>query len=131
MGDKTAGDLVTADTIIEASGEVNGMLKYVKGWTEFYPDNPEEQSGNYFPVKLDEKYIGKPITVKKNGVTVKTDTDIEWVIRIPDKNTTVTFKDGDTEIITLNFKQTKFESAATIKAVETVKVAKKTTRAQK
>lgn len=110
LGDKTAGDLVTADTIIKASGEVNGTLKYVKGWTEFYPDNPKEQSGNYFPVKLDEKYIGKPITVEKNGTTVKTDTDIEWFIRIPDKNTTVTFKDGDTEIITLTFNRAKFET---------------------
>ena len=89
---------------ISASGAVTGTLKYVDNYQWFNPNNPSEQSGNYFPFKLGKEYENKQITIEKNGDEAKTAEETEWIIRIPDKNTTVKIKDSDKEIITLNFK---------------------------
>lgn len=90
--------------MIAKDGSVIGTLKYVASWPEFNEGNIEEQSGNYFPLTLDKKYVGQDITVKKNGNAGKTVSETEWVLRIPDKETKFTFATNENDVfLTLNF----------------------------
>ena len=65
-----------------------------------------ENSGNYFPFKLDDAYSGKPITVKRTSgsKSEKTVSDTEWILRLTDgKQTTYQILSGDSVIAELNF----------------------------
>lgn len=88
---------------ISADGIVTGTLKYVDNFEWFNPNNPSEQSGNYFPFKLGEEYENKQITIEKNDGEAKTAEETEWIIRIPNNSTTIKVKDSDKEIVTLTF----------------------------
>lgn len=101
LGGKKVSDLVSSDTRIEETGAVVGTLYYVS-FPEF-SNAPAEQSGNYFPLTLGSKYEGKTITIERKDGTSKTAEDIDWILRIPDKDATFTFKDGGETIIALNF----------------------------
>lgn len=107
MGDHNVSFLISSDTKIEETGAVVGTLHNVS-FPEFSKIT-EEQSGNYFPLKLDSQYDGKPITVERKDGTSKTETDLEWILRVPDSSATFTFKDGGTEIVTLNFTKATLE----------------------
>ena len=88
--------------MIDSSGAVTGTLNYITGWDKF-SSNVDEQSGNYFPLKLDDKYSGKQITCE--GTTTKKANDLEWVLLV--KGTDSTFKfstDDDSNFLTLTFK---------------------------
>lgn len=63
---KRVDSMVGDDIVVSPSGNVVGTFKYVTGFTEFYPDNPEEQEGYFFPFKLAK--TGTNMTFKKNGV---------------------------------------------------------------
>ena len=102
-------DLISSDTKIEETGAVVGTLHHVS-FPEFNEGDESEQSGNYFPLTLDSKYADKPITVERKDGTSKTETDRDWILRVPDKSATFTFKDGGTEIVTLNFTKATLES---------------------
>ena len=101
MGDKPVSELISADTKITASGAVTGTLNYVKGWQAF-SDNPDEQNGYYFPLKLDEKYSGKEITCA--GTITKEAQDLEWILLVKDQQSKFTFStDEDGTFLTLTF----------------------------
>lgn len=106
LGDKKVSDFITDDTALvwenDTDASVEGTLKYVKEFKEF-SSVPDEQKGNYFPVKLADEYEGKEITVKKGENPEKTATETEWVLLIPNKETKVTFKEGDNVIMNLSF----------------------------
>lgn len=98
-------DMITPDTGIEEDGSVVGTIKYINSFPEF-SNNPEEQKGNFFPIHLDDKYSGKPITVKRNGgETSKTEEDLDWILRIPNKDAAYTFEADSAQIMQLNFKK--------------------------
>ena len=88
--------------MIDSSGAVTGTLNYITGWEKF-SNIADEQNGNYFPVKLDEKYSGKEITCE--GTKTKKANDLEWVLLV--KSTESTFKfstETDGNFLTLSFK---------------------------
>lgn len=88
--------------MIGADGAVTGTLKYVEGWTAFNESDISEQSGHFFPLKLDEKYSGKQITC--TGTKTKTSQDLEWVLRVADSSSKFTFStDEDGTFLTLDF----------------------------
>lgn len=97
---KTAADLISPDTSIDFLGNVTGTLKYVKDWTEFSTE-PSEQSGNYFPVHIDDAYKGKEITCK--GEKTTTANDLDWVLLVKGKDATFTFECEGKVILTLKF----------------------------
>lgn len=98
-------DMISVDTTIRDDGSVIGTINYISKYPEF-SNNPDEQKGNFFPIKLDAKYAGKPITVKRNdGETTKTEQDLEWILRLASKDATYTFEADGAQIIKLNFKK--------------------------
>ncbi len=107
---KSVSDLISPETSIAWSGTtgaVKGTLNHIQDWQEF-SSVLEEQEGHYFPVKLDNKYLGQSISVQRTGGVEKTCTaedtdDLEWVMRIPEQNAVYTFKANGGEIFTLNF----------------------------
>lgn len=133
LGDKKVSDIISADTAIEADGSVTGTLNYITGWSEF-SSNPEEQNGNFFPIKLDDAYQGQTIKVTKRAPnvtissrliegyteTVKEAQDLEWVIRVPNKDTTFKFEANDVELFTLNFKKASLASTNALEYVQVI-----------
>lgn len=96
---------------IAEDGGVTGTIHYVESYPEF-SDVAGEQSGNYFPFDLDSKYKGKTISVQRNSDTAKESTDLWWILRIPDKDTTFTVRnvtDGNQLIKTLTFAKATLE----------------------
>lgn len=113
LGGKQAKDLVSADTAILADGSVTGTLYHVSDFEAFNPGNLVEQSGNYFPMHLDdEKYGGKAITVKRGDAgSGKTANELDWILRVPSKETTFTFSEGGKDFLTLNFTKANLQGA--------------------
>lgn len=105
LGGKKISDLIGDDVKISSAGEVTGTLKHVDSWKEF-SGTVSEQSGYYFPVKLDDKYSGKKVTVK--GKKQKTAQDLEWVLRVENADSTYTFTAESKEILKLSFKNATF-----------------------
>lgn len=103
LGNKSVSDLIGDDIKISKDGAVTGTLKKVEGWTEFDSKNSELQSGHYFPIKLDDKYAGKKITVK--GKRQKTAQDLEWVLRVESTSSKFTFtaEGEEAPFLTLTF----------------------------
>lgn len=88
--------------MIDSSGAVTGTLNYITGWEQF-SNIEDEQSGNYFPLKLDEKYSGKEITCV--GTTTKKANDLEWVLLVKNNESTFKFStNADENFLTLTFK---------------------------
>lgn len=88
--------------MIDSTGAVTGTLNYITGWDAF-SSNPDERNGNYFPLKLDDKYSSKEITCE--GTVTKKANDLEWVLLV--KSTESTFKFStvqDGNFLTLTFK---------------------------
>ena len=101
MGDKPVSELISEDTKIDTSGAVTGTIHYVKDWQAF-SDDPDEQNGYYFPLKLDEKYSGKQITC--TGTITKKAADLEWILLVKDQQSKFTFStDDDGTFLTLTF----------------------------
>lgn len=104
-GGKTVSDLIGDNIAISWVGEkgyVTGDVKEVSNWKEF-SNVPDEQTGNFFPVTLAVCYSGVPITVQKNGEAPKTLVDRNWIIRVPNKTTVVTFSVNGKAILVLDF----------------------------
>ena len=93
--------MISPDTTIDKTGAVKGTIKYINGWTDF-SNEPSEQSGNYFPLSLDEQYADKEITCK--GTTTKKARDLDWVLLVKDNNSKFTFSTDTGDILTLTFK---------------------------
>ena len=104
---KQISSLVSEDTSILADGAVVGTLKYVSDFTAFNESEPEEQEGNYMPVKL--KTTGKKMTLKKNGSAEpdkqNMNFDPELLFWVGEKTDTFTVEVDGREVITLNFQQ--------------------------
>ena len=93
------------------NGNVIGTLHYVNDYKEYDENNPEMQKGNFFVIKLAAKYEGKDISCQRNDQEKpKVVQDTSWVLRVPSKDTTFTFKDGEDIIITLKFKNATLEN---------------------
>lgn len=103
LGDKLASDLVSEDTAVGMDGSVTGTLKYVTGWSEFSPDDGNEQSGYFLPLRLDEKYAGKSITVQRDGGQETTSEKLDWILRVPNKDTVWTIQCEGEEVVRLTF----------------------------
>lgn len=122
---KQVNELISPDTSIDFLGNVTGTLKYVKGWTEFSSE-ASEQSGNYFPVHIDDKYKGKEITC--NGEKETTAEDLDWVLLVKNKDSKFTFTCDGKTILTLSFQgatlapaPVSYAAASTPKAKRAVK----------
>lgn len=107
---KNVKDLVSADTTIHPDGSVTGTLYHIDGWTEVNQDT-EKQSGNFLPVRLNKQYMtGKQITItggsKPNTFTVKTESDRDVIIRVPNKDATFAFSEDGVEFMKLTFQTT-------------------------
>lgn len=109
FGTKNYSDMVGEDTKILAGGVVSGPIKYVSGYSDKFPDEPD---GYFFPAHLSDDYKDKTITVKREsgeGGTAKTAQEQDWVLRLTDGADTVySFKEGDTPILTLSFREAAF-----------------------
>ena len=101
---KKVNELVGPDTVIHADGSVTGTLKYVEPWKENH-----DREGHFIAIRLDAQYKDKPVTVQRNGANANTATDEDWILTVSDKNTEITFKDGDVEFMKLTFKDVVFE----------------------
>ena len=106
--------------MIDSSGAVTGTLNYITGWDKF-SSNVDEQSGNYFPVKLDGKYSGEEITCV--GTTTKKANDLEWVLLVKNNESTFKFSTNTAE----NFLTLTFKNATLQPKTRTVKHKKATT----
>lgn len=101
---KTVSELISADTKIKKGGSVVGTLYKVEKYEQF-SSNADEQSGHYLPLKLGKEYNSKPVTVQRNDGSPKTETDTEWILRVPEQSTTFSIKASGVSDLTLNFKQ--------------------------
>lgn len=98
---KRVSDLVTPDTYLGTDNKIHGTVKKVEGYTEFSGDK-SEQNGHYIPIKLASEYEGKEITCVGSDSKPKKAVDTQWTLRL-DKldgdSKSITFKDGETEIM--------------------------------
>lgn len=108
---RTISDLVGEDIHIDEEGAVTGTLHYVDTWTDF-STNEAENKGHFMPVKLDVRYDGKPVTVKRDGALRSTAEDLEWILYVPSKDTKFTFEVDGKLILTLTFTGATFEEAS-------------------
>lgn len=104
MNGKSVSDLIGDDVKVSKDGAVTGTLKHVSNWTWFNPTEPDEQEGNYLPFKLGDDYIGKNVTVQREGGKTKTAQETEWIVRVPDNNTVYTVKADEVSDLKLTFK---------------------------
>lgn len=104
---KSVSDMIGNDVKVMEDGSVTGVLKYVDGFTDF-SSKTSEQSGHYFPVKLNK--AGTKMTIKTNGVAkankANIDFDPELLLRVSNNDTTFTVEVDGTEVVTFNFKDT-------------------------
>lgn len=120
---KQVNELISPDTSIDFLGNVTGTLNYIKGWEQF-STNVDEQSGNYFPVHIDNKYKDKPITC--NGEKETTAEDLDWVLLVKNKNSKFTFTCDGKTILTLSFTGATLAPAPVSYAATKRRAAKKT-----
>lgn len=114
---KTAGDLFTApetgDSVVVAGNAINisGTAKYIKDWTGF-SSNPDEQSGNYLPLKITPSEEGCKVTIHGSGNREfgsdqwpkDGDTLVMRLNALADKKFTIEVeKDGEKTEYTINF----------------------------
>ena len=103
---KTVKELIGPDAAIAADGSVTGELKYIaEAWTENH-----DRTGYFLPIRLSEPYKSKPVTVQRNGGSASTATEEDWILTVVDKDTEITFKDGDVVFMKLTFKNATFET---------------------
>ena len=105
FGNKKYSDMVGEDAKILAGGVVSGHIKYVEGYDDKFPDNPD---GYFFPIHLGDAYKDKTIKVKHEsleGAEEKSAADTDWVLRVSEGTDTVySFKtETDEPIIALSF----------------------------
>lgn len=91
-------DFISEDTAIGEDGAVTGTLHYVEGVSTFSED---EQDGNFLPLTLDKKYASKEITVTGKKTTKAA--DLDWLLRVADKDTKFTFEADGKVFLTLTF----------------------------
>lgn len=81
---KKISDLIEDDVSIAwngVNGTVTGTLKNVsEAWTQFDPKS--NNTGHFFPIKIDDNYKGKTLTFYGSDGTSKTSTDLECVVRV-------------------------------------------------
>lgn len=53
--------------IVISGNEISGTLKYVKGYTQFSPNNPTQQSGHFLALHLDTPPDATPTVEVING----------------------------------------------------------------
>lgn len=83
---KKASEIMGGDVKLLSDGSVVGTFPFVDGYTEFSATK-EEQTGNYFWLKLGSNYTGKDVTVQRTSGTpgkAKTAQDMDWVLRLTD-----------------------------------------------
>lgn len=99
---KSVGDMIDTDVNIAEDGSVTGTLKYVTGYTEF-SNNADEQTGNYFPVKL--KVSGSKLSILKNGIVIVNNIpfDPDIVLRVTAPTDTFKIEVDGKEIATFSF----------------------------
>ena len=103
---KTVNELVGPDAAIAADGSVTGELKHITDpWVENH-----NRTGYFLPVRLEAPYKDRSITVQRTGGDPTTATEEDWILTITDKDTEVSFKDGDVEFMHLTCKGAKFDT---------------------
>lgn len=96
---KKVDALIGPDVTIGEDGAVTGTFKYVDTWEQV-----GSKEGHFLPIRLDKQYKDKSVTVQRNGGNANTSTDEDWILYVVDKDTEITFKDGDVEFFKLTFK---------------------------
>lgn len=106
---KTVAEMVNDNGRILEDGTVKAVFKHIEGWTEF-SSKEEEQSGYFFPFKLDDTITGTTMTFKKNGEVTKENIpfDPEIIFKI-EKDVTFEVIVDDVSVITFNFTESLFE----------------------
>ena len=92
---KKVGDL--QEDIEIADGEITGTLKYVTGYTDFWPSRPDRQEGNYLALYInsnDDEDIYVELINGESG-PVKLDSDHIIVLRIASNDQKVKVTCGD------------------------------------
>lgn len=108
--------MISEDTYVDDRNRVIGTIKYIDGFVDFNETNVDEQSGYYFPVKLDSSITGDTMTLIKNGVATKKDIpfDSEILLRIdrykPNTSWTINVTSAGVtkEVATLYFREADF-----------------------
>lgn len=109
----TSSDLIGPDVAIKwtgTTGEVTGKIKNISTpWADF--DSKSDNTGHFFPIKLDDQYRGENITVI--GKATKTVADLNWVLRVENaqggEKGTFTFKKGGDLLFVLDFSKATLE----------------------
>ena len=111
--DKQASELQENINISE-TGEVTGKSKYIKNYTNF-SSNGDEQEGNFLAIKIKEATKGNNVTFELSNAKSKGTGTIEdgfLVVRITDKNQTITIKRGqESKVLNLEKLELDVESA--------------------
>ena len=111
--DKQASELQENINISE-TGEVTGKSKYIKNYTNF-SGNGDEQEGNFLAIKIKEATKGNNVTFELSNAKSKGTGTIEdgfLVVRITDKNQTITIKRGqESKVLNLEKLELDVESA--------------------
>lgn len=104
---KRVNSLASEDLSVDDDGNVTGTLYYVKSYLQF--SNVEaEQSGHYFPIKLNT--TGTSLEISKNGQIVKNvDFDNSLVLRIEKNSDTFEIKVDSEPYITFKFEKVRLE----------------------
>ena len=92
------------DVVVLEDGSTVGTFPYVTEYTQFSKIK-EEQEGHYLVVDFGEQYNDQEIGVKRNDKEApKKANDTQWVLRIPNKETTFEVTANGTPVLTLSFK---------------------------
>lgn len=103
---KQVSELAGDDLAVHADGSVTGTFYFVTGYTGF-SDQPDEQSGYYFPFHLEK--AGTSMTFLKNGVPVKEEIpfDPDVIFRVTQEDTFEVRVDG-ARVVTFTFRGASF-----------------------
>lgn len=100
--------MIGTDVKVDENGNVTGTFHKVTGYTEFNPDNTNEQSGYFFPFSLTKE--GTTMTFKKNGTATKENIIFEKdnVFRVTKTAKFEVLVDNES-VVTLTFNNATFE----------------------
>lgn len=104
LGKVKVSEMVGEDVRVSSTGKVTGTIKYVTSFPKF-SNIEDEQSGNYFPLKLSQS--GTHMTIKKNGIAKPDKTNMNYdsdiILRVGSKTDKFTIEVDGREVVTLDF----------------------------
>lgn len=105
LGEVTVADMISDDTYVGTDGKVHGTVYHLDNYKEFNQNNPAEQTGNFFPFRLNV-VNASTMTFKKNDQPNKTDIpfDKDIVFKVTSGDKWAVYVDqNETPEVTLDF----------------------------